>query len=126
MFPLCAALLALAAPALARETGPEQLDKALKGRVAGPPESCINLARSPHSTIIDDSTILYRVGAGSVVYVQKFKDGCPGLREGMATVTRTPSTRLCRGDIITLIDPPLPGTFGSCALEDFIPYRRAK
>jgi hypothetical protein len=39
-------------------------------------------------------------------------------------VTRTTSTRLCEGDIATVVDP-VSGIFhGSCALGAFTPYRR--
>ena len=44
--------------------GEARLAKALDGRIAGKPVSCINLHDIRSSEIIDSTAILYRTGAG--------------------------------------------------------------
>jgi hypothetical protein len=71
-------------------------------------------------TAIDDNTIAFR--QGSRVYVNHPSGGCSRLNDGFALVTRTPSTRLCRGDIAQVVDMHNGFTVGSCTLGDFVPY----
>jgi len=46
------------------------------------------------------------------------------IRSSRIIDTRTTTTSLCRGDIIRVIDPPNPMTFGSCGLGEFVPYTK--
>jgi hypothetical protein len=107
-------------------TNPEpspKLREALAGRTAGPPTSCINLRDIRSSRIIDESAIIYEMSS-RLWYVNMPDGGCPGLHPNRALVSRTPSTSLCRGDIVRIIDPPSPMTFGACGLGKFVPYTK--
>ena len=100
-----------------------QLDKLLVGKVAGNPVSCLSQARPSASTVsIDDNTIAFR--QGSKVYINHPSGGCTNLNGPYALVTRTPSTRLCRGDIAEVRDMVSGFTVGSCVLGDFLPYAK--
>lgn len=101
------------------------LDKVLAGRVAGPPQNCINQFRARDMITIDDNTVVFKVG--SSYYRNDFRGtGCSQLsRPGAAMVTRTPSgTQLCSGDIVTVNDTASGMMLGSCAFGEFVPYRK--
>ncbi|WP_136163667.1 hypothetical protein [Sphingomonas flavalba] len=100
-----------------------KLDKALAGKTPGKPVNCIALNRVNGTTYIGDSTILYRVNA-KLTYRNDPVGGCPGLRNGAGLVTRTPSTRLCSGDIATVRDFVTGIETGACSMAEFVPYRK--
>lgn len=100
-----------------------ELAKALRGRVpAGEPQSCITMRDIRSSRTVGKSTIIYEMGGG-LAYRNDFGGSCVGLDASSALITRTPSTRLCRGDIATVADLPAGVTTGSCVYGDFVPYR---
>lgn len=106
-------------------TNPKQLAEiadALKGLTPGEPVSCIDQTRVRDVKKFE----------GTIVYVYSQRemyrndvDGCQGLRYGDPIVSRTPTTQLCRGDILRTFSPGTPNIpSGSCALNSFVPYRR--
>lgn len=118
----------LAGPLQARKAeDPEaKLAKALAGRTPGKPVDCISLfpGTSDHSQTIPGAGILY--GQGSTLYLNRFDRGCSALSWDSFIVTRTPSNRLCRGDIAEVRQRSMPGIpIGSCAFGSFTPYQRA-
>ena len=124
---IAAALIATTAtPAIARErlTGEQQLQKLLKGHTPGKPVECISLGRSQDSTTIDQTAIVYH--DGDTLYVNRFNGGCPELRDDRILVTRTPSTRLCRGDIARIMERPPSIMVGTCSFDSFTPYKRVR
>ena len=125
LLPLIAALMLLGGAAQAAPVDREaQLERALAGRVAGAPVSCIDLRRVQSSQIIDDTAILYR--AGSTIYVNRPDNGADSLSRNDTMVTRLPTSRLCSVDTVTMVDP-VSGTFmGVVFLGDFVPYRRVE
>ena len=96
---------------------------AIEGRTAGQPVDCVNLRDLGSNRSIGEALILFRSHAGGTVYVNRPPAGCPDLRH-RTLVTQTPSGRLCRGDIATVIDPVSRTYHGSCGLGDFTPYTR--
>lgn len=105
------------------ERAANELDVALAGLVPGEPQTCVNMRELGSSETIGERTILYRANPG-LIYRNDPPGGCPGLDENAAMVTRTPTSQLCSGEIIRVIDNQT-GTFrGSCALGEFVPYRR--
>jgi hypothetical protein len=115
-------LTLLAGPAAAR---PATLESTLAGRVAGAPVDCIDLPRvQGSSSFSDPDSIVYRM-SGKLLYLNQPAGGC-GLRGDPVLVTRTPSTRLCRGDIVNAIDRGSRIPVGSCGLGPFVPYTKAK
>ena len=118
---LFAAAAAQADPPVDREA---QLARALEGRVAGEPVDCIDLHRIRSTRVIDDTAILY--DAGSVIYVNRPRNGADELNNWDALVTRTPTTRLCSIDVVQLVDQSSQMMTGVVFLGDFVPYRRVR
>lgn len=99
----------------------EALAKALAGRAAGAPVSCISDRARMH--VVDDWTILYR--DRGTVYVQKPRGGCHGLSNNMSLIrNQFVTTRLCRGDINRIVDLRTGFGTGACVFSEFIPYRK--
>lgn len=118
-----ASLLSSTAPA--RQDGPhpsaEKVAKALAGRTAGAPVSCIS--DRARMQIVDDWTILYR--DRNIIYVQRPRGGCHGLSNNMSLIrNQFVTTRLCRGDINQLVDVRTGFGTGACVFSDFVPYRK--
>ncbi len=123
------ALLLAAATLGACMTAPEQrtaqaedrLSRALEGKVAQRPVSCLPGSRSSRDmTVIDDGTILFR--EGRTVYRNDLSGGrCGGLGPGHTLVIRQQS-RLCRGDVAQVVHLSTGTNFGSCVIGDFVPY----
>ena len=123
-----AALLAGCSTAPAQVTrtaqAQQELDKALAGRVAGPPVTCLPHYSADNMQVIDDWTILFK--DGRTVYVQNPRGGCPGIashRNILVTKLRG-TTQLCRGDINHLVDPVSGIGGGACVFSEFIPYTK--
>ena len=100
----------------------EELARAIQGRVAEAPVQCIDLHRVRSSRIINGTAIVY--DAGSVIYVNRPENGAEQLNQWDTMVTRTPSTRLCSVDTVTMIDRASQNFTGVVFLGDFVPYRR--
>ena len=120
------ALLAAGAVAQAREPVDREaeLARALDGRVAGEPVNCIDLHRVRSSRIITDTAILY--DAGSIIYVNRPRNGAEELNQWDTLVTRTPSTRLCSIDTVDVVDLTTHSLSGIVFLGEFVPYRRVR
>ena len=103
----------------------QELTKALAGRIAGQPLSCINDFRSEiRMTVIDDYTLLFR--DNGVVYVQRPPGGCANIsnKTNALTTQRTSTNQLCAGDINQVVQPSSGIFRGSCAFGPFVPYRK--
>jgi hypothetical protein len=99
-----------------------RLARALAGRAAGTPQSCLN-TRNLNTSVFGDR-ILYR-GVGDTVYLNQTNGGCFGLRRDDIIVASTPIGQFCRGDIIRTVDRASGAPSGACAFGDFVPYARA-
>jgi hypothetical protein len=99
-----------------------ELARAIQGRVAEAPVQCIDLHRVRSSRIINGTAIVY--DAGNVIYVNRPENGADQLNQWDTMVTRTPSTRLCNVDTVTMIDRASHSFTGVVFLGDFVPYRR--
>lgn len=125
ILPLIAASLLIGGAAEAKRPDPqERLDRALAGRVAGEPVSCIDLHRVTSSQVIDGTAILYRVG--STIYVNRPDNGADSLDDRDTMVTRTFSTQLCDVDTVTMVEPVSRTFRGIVFLGEFVPYRRVQ
>lgn len=113
-------------PAADRGAAEQQaLRRALAGKVAGRPVSCLPAYRQSDMQVIDDYTILFHDGSNRV-YVQSPAGGCRPLGSGHYTLVTNihgPTGSLCSGDISRVVDISGSGmTVGSCAMSDFVPY----
>ncbi len=130
---MSAPLLSIAALALAGCTGnaalqasrqaeaQRDLGEALKGRVAGKPQSCLF---SPSSVsgpqIVDSRTILYR--DGKRVWRNDLAADCPSLDQYDTLVVEMHGSQICKNDLFRPVDPGsrIPGSF--CRFGEFTPY----
>ena len=99
-----------------------ELARALEGRVAGAPVSCIDLHRVRSSQVIPNTAIIYN--AGGTLYVNRPRAGAQSLNKWDALVTRLPTTRLCSVDSVRLVEPNTGMMTGVVMLDEFVPYRR--
>ncbi|HYI49268.1 MAG TPA: hypothetical protein VEX35_12475 [Allosphingosinicella sp.] len=125
LLPLIAGSLLIGGAAQAKPADREgELANALRGRVAGEPVDCIDLHRIRSSRIIPGTAIIY--DAGGVLYVNRPDNGADQLSSWDSLVTRTPSTRLCSIDTVTLVDQGSRSFRGVVFLGEFVPYRRIR
>jgi hypothetical protein len=130
MFLSIAAVAALglaAAPTIAKDRvnarGEAKLAKALEGRVAGKPVSCINLSSIQSTEIMDGTAIVYRM-SGNKLYVNRPRGGEFLLDHDRIMVTNTYGSQLCRLDLVRLVDRSSHFPFGAVGLGDFVPYTK--
>ena len=120
---LAAGCMASDEPVELSQRAQSQLDEALAGRSAGPALTCVPQRELRNTRTIGEGVMLFE-GPGDVLWVNRPPGGCPTLAFGRAFRTRTPSSQLCRGDIVTVFDPVSGTEFAGCSLGDFVPYRR--
>jgi hypothetical protein len=93
---------------------------------SGPAVSCVNERDLHGNKSAGEHAIIFEGTTSATLWVNHPPGGCPELDSGRALVIRTPSTRLCTGDIANVIDPVARITYGSCGLGEFTPYRRVR
>jgi hypothetical protein len=120
---LAAGCMASDQPVELSERAQQRFDEALAGRSPGPAVTCVPQRGLRNTRTIGDGVMLFE-GPGDVLWVNRPAGGCPTLALGRAFRTRTPSSQLCRGDIVTVFDPVSGAEFAGCSLGDFTPYRR--
>jgi hypothetical protein len=118
----CATAESQQAEAERRARAEVEIADTLKGLTAGEPRDCIDQTRV-HSVQKFVGTILYEYSPREI-YRNNVSNGCFGLAHDDIIVSRTPTTRLCRGEIIETVSPGANMPSGSCVLGDFIPYTR--
>lgn len=122
-YPFAAGLALLSVSAVAADPpASEKLAKALEGRTAGKPQSCVNLRDLRSTQIIDRNTILFE-GPGGVVWRNDPPGGCPGLAPGRILITRNFNNQMCNTDVAQLAEAGAPMIVGSCPLGQFVPYK---
>ena len=113
-----------AAPAARRDVSDDsRIERQLADREAGVPQSCINPSPSQGAAHYGN-TVLIKDRAG-VLYRTHFEGGCTA-DDNDITISRRPTTQLCRGDIIEIREPVSNIFRGACSYSDFTPYRRVK
>lgn len=125
-----AALFAVLIAGCAREdsslsVGPVGVDlqTELQGRIAGPPQSCINMRHIRSTRVANGGEALLFEDRGNILYVTRPHGGCTASLGGhIRTVSQ--STRLCRADGVEIVGPGGSGT-DRCTVTDFVPYGRA-
>ena len=102
--------------------GEAKLAKLLEGRVAGEPVSCISAFPQLDLTMIDGTALVYERGNMLWVNVPSNADD---IDDRYTLVTRNPDSRLCKTDIVRMVDLQSGHERGTINLTDFIPYRKA-
>lgn len=112
------------ARAEAAERNDMELAELLRDRTAEPAVSCVQQRLMRSNRSIGEGAVIFE-GTNGRLYVNRPPAGCPELDSGRTLITRTPSTQLCRGDIVNVVDLTSGMHYGACGLGDFTPYRRA-
>ncbi len=99
-----------------------ELQRALAGKVAGTPVSCLSSFDTREGQTFD-TAMLYRSGR-NISYVNTLND-CPSLRSHDIPVVEVHGSQLCRGDIVRFVDRTSGAQFGACSFGDFVPYKTA-
>jgi len=102
----------------------KEIAKALEGKVAGKPVSCVSLLNGSNLHPAGDHTLLYRVNR-TLTYRNDLNGACHGLRNGDTLVMQVYGNQYCRGDIAHAVDLTSGIRGGSCILGDFVPYTTA-
>lgn len=106
--------------AAARQTA---LAAELASRAAGEARRCVDIDRLGGNRGYGRNVILFS-GAGRTAFLNRTRGPCSELTPFRILVTRPTGGQLCSGDIISVVDASTGGHFGSCALGDFVPYRK--
>ena len=116
--PLIAALavLALAAPALARDRN--EVPDAVP---TGPAQDCVPLFQLHQSIVRSDRVIDFDTGNGRRFYRNTLPNDCPGLYAARSFSYQTSLSQLCSSDIITVFETSPPMRGASCGLGQFQP-----
>jgi hypothetical protein len=115
------AVLAASCAAPSTTLGPRQVSE-LAGRIAGPPQHCVEI--TPLDTIrvsqTDPQTLVY--GNGRTIWANDL--GSCRMGQNDILITEPRGSRYCRGDIVRSMDQlsHIPGP--TCVLGDFVPYLR--
>lgn len=130
---LIAAIVGTAATACTQvgPTGPTpremaELARELSGRIAGPPQRCIDGFRTTGRSQVIGPNILYE--EGRTLWVNHTSGGCESAgRAGYILVTEQRGTsEYCRGDIVKVVTTNGGMFAGSCGFGDFVPYRKPR
>ena len=117
------ALALVAALGAVSASDSKTLDRALAGRVAGKPETCLSNNRISTTQVIGDRILLYR--DGSRVWRNDLPEACPGLDDDAIIVTEVFGGQLCRGDQFYTLQRPASGIAGPlCRLGNFVSWDR--
>ena len=124
--PLAAAAMLVAPTAGAEDSaateGEIKLAKMLEGRVAGEPQSCINVRPNYDLKMIEGTALVYK--SGSTLYVN-VPSNAEAIDNDDALVRRTIfGNRICSTDIITTVNRHAGFYTGNIMLGDFVPYRK--
>ncbi len=103
-----------AAFALSSEEAQKKLAKYEK---TGEAVTCLPLHSVRDTDALDDYTLLVEASGGSV-YLNELNGRCSGLGREERYVRRSSNARMCKGDIIRVIDS-FGTTMGSCSLGAF-------
>jgi hypothetical protein len=121
----CAQSPADIARAQARDQAAQaELGKQLAGLTATDTSDCLQQYQST-SLKAYGPTLVYTV-SNSLKYVNNTSGGCEAIEQGDILVTKSPSGRLCRGDIGTTVSSSSRSQTGSCSLGSFTTYRKTK
>lgn len=98
------------------------LSEELAGRTPGPPQACIASRQGQSLQIADRQTVVYR--DTDTLYVNRLDGECPGFRQLSTLIVEVHGSQYCRGDRVRAVEQgSIPGP--ACALQNFVPYRRA-
>ena len=90
----------------------------------GKRDTCIDIIKIQETRILDDQTILFELSSNEV-YISRLPNQCYGLKMADAFSYSTSLSRLCKQDIIRVLEEDTTAT-SSCGLGEFILLRGVK
>lgn len=109
-----AGVLIASSPAVAEDKAPDILAGYEK---TGKTVNCIPRTRIRDQDVVDDYSIIFET-SGRKLYLNELNGRCIGLAREERFSIRSPESRMCSGEIITVFDS-FGNTWGSCSLGDF-------
>ena len=97
----------------------------LAGRIAGPPQQCINPSSTTNAAIADEGMVVWRE-SGRRWWVARPIGPCPSLRPMNTLIIERWGSQLCRNDRFRVLTPGQAIASAPCRFGDFVPYTRAK
>ena len=75
-------------------------------------------------TVISDDILIFGASRNArTIYVNKPYGGCPNAERNILSYSH-PTSSLCKGEIVEVVDNLSKMTMGSCAFGDFVPYTK--
>ena len=102
-----------------------RLDADLAGFTAEKPMNCVPSRDLRGPEAYGDHSLIFRAGR-DLIYRNDTIGSCRGVRRGEALIIRQTSSQMCAGDMAHTADLVAGFETGSCALGQFIPYRRTR
>ncbi len=102
-----------------------RVGRALAGRVAGEPVSCINPSTIRSTTIVPGLGIVYHARGGKI-YLNQPVSGQSSLNDWDVLVTEIRGGSICNGEVVKLIDPSTHMLTGLIFLGKFVPYTKTR
>lgn len=117
------ALALVAGPAAWADQAAPAAGQSAAEKYLGEHEMCLDSVRTKRSYVLDNQTILFDANNGTV-YINRLPARCPGLnvQKGFAYDSFDP--RLCKQEIITVIQTFGPGA--TCGIGDFVELKGVK
>lgn len=104
-------------PAVSQAVADDDLPEDLEGyQLTGETKTCISTRRIDRTSVLDDENILFEMN-GNKVYLNRLNSRCPNLAFEGSFMYQISGTRLCRGEIITVLHSGERGA--SCSLGTF-------
>ncbi|MGB5485649.1 hypothetical protein [Parasphingorhabdus sp.] len=129
LFAIPAAML-LAAPATSGSTNAltekqqAKLDMRLEGRTEGKTRSCIASNDQREMTVISDDILIFGSSRNArTIYVNKPYGGCRNADRNILSYRR-PTSSLCKGAVVSLVDSGTGMTMDSCSFGEFVAYTK--
>jgi hypothetical protein len=91
----------------------------------GEPVTCVRTPDLGGNRSVGENVIIFD-GHGGRKWVNHLRNSCPSLDADRALSFRMPTTQLCRGEIVSVVDVQNNIDYGGCTLGEFTPYRRAR
>ena len=107
-----------------RQSGEQALAAAIGDRQAGHEVACIDPQQVRSTRIVEGTAIVY--DDGGRLYVQRPRGGGAALRRDDVLVSRIQGGQLCRGDVVTLVEPVTRAQRGFVVLGAFAVFERRR
>ncbi len=100
-----------------------KLEETLAGYTAGKPVNCVENRDLRGPEAYGETTLLFRASR-KLIWRTETSGSCDDIKRGDALITHQFSSRLCQGDIARTADLRAGFQTGSCAIGEFVPYRK--